>query len=87
MKKCFNIIEKCDPPGVSPSSQIDMMLSAIDTSSIELITVITNICSDYVHFPNFLTMSAEIAKHIAYLFPEIKTGREYQHRRNTIPQH
>ena len=44
------------------------MLSVINTSSIKLRTIITNIRSDSVNFPTFLTASAEIAKHIAYLF-------------------
>ena len=34
LKKCFYVIEKCDPPGVSNSTQINIMLSAINTSSV-----------------------------------------------------
>ena len=81
LKKCFDVIEKCDPPGISNSTQVDTMLSAINTSSIELRTVITNIRSDNVRFPTFLAASAEIAKHISYLFPDIKPSRDHQHRR------
>lgn len=39
------------------------------------------IYSDNTRFSNFLTTSAEIAKYISYLFPDIKPSRNHQHSR------
>ena len=58
------------------------MLSEINTNSVKPRTVMINIHSDNVRFPTFLMASAEISKHIAYLFPDIKPSRESQHKRN-----
>ena len=57
------------------------MLSVINTSRVELQTVISNICSDNVRFTTFLTASLEISLHISYLFPDIKPIRDHQHKR------
>ena len=77
LNKCFDAIEIYDPPGVSDSTRIDTMLSAIKISSVELRIVITNTHSDNRQLSTFPTASADIVKHISYLFPDIKWSHDH----------
>ena len=76
MKKAFDTIELCDPPGYTERTKVDTLLRKVQSNSQVLQTVGTQIRSDPLRFNSFNAVTSEFAKHIAYLNPvkDTKTG-------------
>ena len=73
MKKVFDTIELCDPPGFTERTKVDTLLKKVQSNNQTLQTVGTQIRSDPVRFNSFNAVTSEFAKHIAYINPAIVT--------------
>ena len=74
MKKHFDTIEYCDPPGVSDQTQIAQLLKRIRTTNVSLLSAIANIRMDPVKYCNFDTAAHELSTQIAIIFPSKSGG-------------
>ena len=74
MKKHFDTIKYCDPPGVSAQTQIAMLLKKIRTTNVSLLSAIANIRMDPVKYCDFDTAAHELSTQIAIIFPSKSGG-------------
>ena len=84
LKKAFDTIKECDPPGISNSSQVELLLKKIQTSNISLTAVISNIRMNPARFSTFTLASMEIATQIAIIFPSKALGGGHRLRKRDI---
>ena len=73
MKKAFDTLAICDPPGVSDSSQVQQLLDKIKTTNSLLIAAIANIRMNHVRYNTFDKAAMELSLQIAVIFPS-KSG-------------
>ena len=74
MKKHYDTIALCDQPETE-SNKIDTLLKKIKTNNQQLQNVVTIVRGDPIKYNTFTKVTAEFARHIAYLFPpETNTG-------------
>ena len=69
MKKAYDTLAVCDPPGVSDRTQVEQLLDRIKTTNPMLLTCITTIRMDFTKYSTFDIAATEISTQIATIFP------------------
>ena len=84
MKKHFDTIKYCDPPGVSDQTQIAMLLRKIKTNNVSLQASIANIRMDPTKYNDFDTAAHELSTQIALIFPSKAGSGNGGHRKRDV---
>ena len=90
MKKAYDTLAVCDPPGVSDRTQVEQLLDRIKTTNQMLLTCITAIRMDFTKYSTFDIAATEISTQIATIFPaKSGAGGPGRHRgkRNAADMH
>ena len=81
MKKAYDTLSVCDPPGISNRTQVEQLLDRIKTTNQMLLTCITAIRMDHVKYDTFDKAATELSTQIAGIFPKAGASGPGRHRK------
>ena len=81
MKKAYNTLSICDPPGVSDATQVEELCSKISTQNTMLQAVIAGIRMNPARFHNFTAAATQISMQLAVIFSSQSAQGPGRHRK------